>query len=355
MLNDLADRLGSPIHALFFAQTHFYWVYLASMVLAGFALCYLRAPEGRGRLGVALRALFPARVFLHPSTLLDCRFVIVNHVIYAVGLGFLTLSIPAVTGAVCDGLTFLFGSQGMGARAGIYVNVLFTVVTFLVADAALFVQHWLHHRIPFLWEFHKVHHSAEVLTPLTAERLHPVNDLVGSLVVALFVGVGNGIFLYLYPGSIAEVTLAGVNVLYFIAFTFGMHHLQHSHVWLIFPRGMREWLFSPALHLIHHSKRPEHRHKNFGVTFAIWDRLAGTLYTPEERERETLTLGLGDSDQRQLQTVWQLYATPFHDVFRRYIGMRRRPANSIREAEIAGPYFAGASSSALARAKTLGG
>ena len=307
-------------------MAHFYWLYLVATVLAGFLLCYWRAPAGCGRLGATLQALFPARVFLHPSALLDYRFVIVNHVLYALGLGFLTLSVSAVTDTVGAGLNLVFGPGDANAQAGACADVLFSLATFLVADAALFLQHWLHHRIPFLWEFHKVHHSAEVLTPLTAERLHPVNDLLGSVVVATFVGVNNGIFLHLYPGSVAEVAVLGVNIFYFLAYTFGVHHLQHSHVWLVFPRGLREWLFSPALHLIHHSKKPAHRDKNFAVTFTFWDRLAGTLYMPEEHEQETLELGLDEADQQALQTLWQLYMTPFHAIFARHIGAGQRHA-----------------------------
>jgi hypothetical protein len=49
-----------------------------------------------------------------------------------------------------------------------------------------------------------------VLTPLTADRVHPVNDFIRSLFVASFVGTSNGIFPYVYPGSIAEITVIGV-------------------------------------------------------------------------------------------------------------------------------------------------
>ena len=45
-------------------------------------------------------------------------------------------------------------------------------------DAALWFTHWLFHVVPELWEFHKVHHSAEVMTPITAARMHPVEEIV---------------------------------------------------------------------------------------------------------------------------------------------------------------------------------
>ena len=329
MLNDIAERLGWPIHALFYPQAHFYWLYLLSTAVAALFLCYLRAEPTAERFRAAFRAAFPSRVFLHPSALLDYRFIIVNHVLYALGVSFLTMSVSVATDHVQAGLIILFGPHQHDAAPGAFAGILFSLAALLAADAGLFVEHWLHHRIPLLWEFHKVHHSAEVLTPLTAERMHPVNDLLRSLVVACFVGASNGVFLYLYPGGVAEVTVAGINIFYFLAYTIGVYHLQHSHVWLVFPKGIREWLFSPALHQIHHSRLPAHRDKNFAVTFTIWDRLAGTLHIPDENERGKFELGLDEADQQSLRTLWQLYMTPFHAAY-----IRLSEAAGGRRAEV---------------------
>ncbi len=178
-----------------------------------------------------------------------------------------------------------------------------------------------------LWEFHKIHHSAEVLTPITALRVHPVGEIFSTQIIALCVGVVNGGFLYVYQGPVAQLTLAGVNALDFLYYTIGAYHLAHSHVWLMFPRILREIFYSPALHLIHHSVDPKHRDKNFAFTFTIWDRLAGTLYMPDESEKHTLVLGVGDGEERDFQTVWQLYATPFRNLLGR-MGGRRAAENA---------------------------
>ena len=44
------------------------------------------------------------------------------------------------------------------------------------------------HKIPALWEFHKVHHSAEVMTPLTELRQHPVEIIVVVNLIGLATG-----------------------------------------------------------------------------------------------------------------------------------------------------------------------
>jgi sterol desaturase/sphingolipid hydroxylase (fatty acid hydroxylase superfamily) len=157
-----------------------------------------------------------------------------------------------------------------------------------------------------------------VLTPITALRVHPVGEILSTQVIALCVGAINGAFLYVYQGPTAQVTIAGVNALDFLYYTIGAYHLAHSHVWLMFPRGLREVFLSPALHLIHHSVAMKHRDKNFAFTFTFWDRLFGTLYVPHDGEKDALVLGLGDGEERDFQSVWQLYATPFRNLVKRH-------------------------------------
>jgi sterol desaturase/sphingolipid hydroxylase (fatty acid hydroxylase superfamily) len=70
---------------------------------------------------------------------------------------------------------------------------------------------------------------------------------------------------------------------------------------------------SPIQHQVHHSIDPRHRNKNFGVKFAVWDVLFGTLYVP--REPETLQVGLPDADPQEFSTVRKLFFLPFAKAF----------------------------------------
>jgi sterol desaturase/sphingolipid hydroxylase (fatty acid hydroxylase superfamily) len=81
---------------------------------------------------------------------------------------------------------------------------------------------------------------------------------------------------------------------------------------------------SPIQHQVHHSIDPRHRNKNFGVKFAVWDALFGTLYVP--RQTETLRVGLPDADPREFSTVRQLYFLPFAKAIRRLSLAVVRPA-----------------------------
>ncbi|MGH6918387.1 MAG: sterol desaturase family protein [Geminicoccaceae bacterium] len=330
MLNDIVVDLVEPAIYLVLPQHRFFWLYLGSAVGIALVVCYLRqsAGEGRSVLG-AIRAVFPRRIFRHPSALLDYRYVLVNHLLHAVVLGALIANTAVMTGGCLAFLRFALGEESLNATPGPVASVVFTICMLLAVDGGLFLAHWLQHKIPTLWEFHKVHHSAEVLTPITVLRMHPVDIVLNALTQASLLGIANAVFLYLYRDPVAEVTVIGANALSFL-FYLGGYHLRHSHVWILFPRGIRDHISSPALHHIHHSKNPEHFDKNFARIFTFWDRLAGTLYIPEGKEE--LEFGLEEKDQKQLRTVWQLYMTPFRNVLAR---LRRRSWRPYRRSSSA--------------------
>ena len=56
-----------------------------------------------------------------------------------------------------------------------------TIRLLLLLDIGHYISHYIQHKVPFFWEFHKVHHAAEVLTPVTAFRAHPVESILDSL------------------------------------------------------------------------------------------------------------------------------------------------------------------------------
>ena len=109
------------------------------------------------------------------------------------------------------------------------------------------------------------------------------------------------------PRDLEVSTICGIGLFTF-AFALCGHHLQHSHVWLSFGPVLNRIYISPAQHQIHHSSDPRHRDKNFGVKFAVWDTLFGTLYVP--KDHETLQVGLPDADPQDFETVTQLYFLP---------------------------------------------
>lgn len=317
MLADIIAKVV-PIGGLRSPGSSFFWLYLAAAAIFALAVCAHRA-RGPGALQRAAREVFDPRVFFHRSAVVDYKLVYINSLMSVAGLGLGIASVEAIAQWGAGGLTRVFGPSP-ALPASLLAGVAITLSMALAFDFANFYFHWLQHRIPFLWELHKVHHSAEVLTPLTALRVHPLAAILGSQFIAICLGVPGAVFAYLYDGPAAEVTILGVNAVIFFWHTLLANHLAHTQVWVMFPRGIREIFYSPALHLIHHSADPRHAGKNLGFCFAFWDRLAGTLYQPQDGERQDLVLGIDPESMSELQTTWQLYWTPIRNIL-----VRRKP------------------------------
>lgn len=195
----------------------------------------------------------------------------------------------------------------------IIAPILLALALFLVDDFIRFAVHYTEHRIPFLWQFHKVHHSATVLNFMTAERHHPVSIIFTSLSMLVGIVTVNGLFLALFGDHLTMTTILGGNIFWVVANLLGSA-FRHSPVWISFGPTVERWLISPAQHQIHHSEDERHWDKNMGGTLAIWDRMFGTLYITS-KERERITYGIGEETENHASLAG-LYIRPFIDALR---------------------------------------
>ena len=298
--------------------SRFHWVSLLSAVgLAYLVWRWQRRDDPRLARKGFLAFLFPRSVWLHRSAMLDFRFVLVDKLLLGLllGLGALVLA-PGPTDAVVDEVVKEVGED---IEASLGLIVAYTIALLVVEDFARYWAHRLMHMSPFLWQFHKVHHSPEVLVPFSQMRNHPVNGLVNLVRSGLAIGLVTGVFLLIFPGQLNAITILGVNAGRFVFDAMGSH-LRHSHVWLSWGPRISRILISPAQHQIHHSRLPRHFDRNFGSQFALWDWMFGTLYVPERRER--VAFGIGRRDTERLRSVKALYLQPLRDA-RRMLQRRR--------------------------------
>jgi sterol desaturase/sphingolipid hydroxylase (fatty acid hydroxylase superfamily) len=125
-----------------------------------------------------------------------------------------------------------------------------------------FAQYWIHrweHASPWLWQFHKVHHSQRELTVLTHFRF-PILDRLVSTLLLLPLGFISG-------SATLPVLLLTLKLF--------RSALEHSGLpWTYGPLG--RIVVSPSFHAVHHSRAPEHMDRNFSGVFAFWDHLFGT-------------------------------------------------------------------------------
>lgn len=146
---------------------------------------------------------------------------------------------------------------------------------FVAGDFLGYWQHRLFHG-RMLWRFHAIHHSSTELDWLSSVRLHPVNDALSRLVVAVpLVAAGfntGAVALYAPFATLYAITL----------------HANLS--WDYGP--VRYAIASPAFHRWHHTSAEEGLDRNFSGGLPLWDLLFGTFYMP--RGRQPVSFGIPD-------------------------------------------------------------
>jgi len=291
-----------------------FYAYLASaFVLAIVSYIYFSTREEDARpegiSGGMIRYLFDPRVWLHKSAQQDYVFFFFNGLIYYGVLAQLLVSGHIFFGVFALGLESVFGAQETAVFApSTSTAVAFTLAVALVIDLAVWVTHYLQHKVIVLWQFHKVHHSAEVLTPATVYRMHPVDLLFTGLVSVVLTAFAFALFSYLTAATPQSVTVMNVNIIIFAFYLLG-YNLRHSHIWLSYPAWLSYIFISPAQHQTHHSIDEKHYDKNFGLIFAFWDWLFGTLYVPKGYEK--LEFGINREEPNPFRTITEIYLKPF--------------------------------------------
>ena len=261
----------------------------ALCIAVGFVVVRRRRRNRRIRVRTIAGALFPKRLFC-ASTSTDISYLFYNLFVHGLIFGWAMLSYEYLTNGIVAGLVAVFGPVTPSALPpAVVTQSVITVALFLSYEIGYWLHHWICHRVPFMWEFHRVHHSAEVLTPLTNFRVHPVDTTVFANVLAITAAIANGVTHYAFGDTSHQYALSGTNII-LIVFMHVYIHLQHTELWIPF-RGVFGRIFvSPAHHQVHHSDNPAHFNRNLGSCLAIWDWMFGTLYVPE-KQREKLHFG----------------------------------------------------------------
>jgi sterol desaturase/sphingolipid hydroxylase (fatty acid hydroxylase superfamily) len=148
------------------------------------------------------------------------------------------------------------------------------LLLFVVADFIQWnVHRWLHHS-PWLWEFHKVHHSVEEMGFAAHLRYHWMETIVYKSVQYI-------------PLSMIGFGLDDFFILHLVTILIG--HLNHANVKITYG-PLKYVLNNPVMHLWHHAKNiPAGSHGvNYGISLSLWDYLFGTAYIPNQNANEQL-------------------------------------------------------------------
>jgi sterol desaturase/sphingolipid hydroxylase (fatty acid hydroxylase superfamily) len=164
------------------------------------------------------------------------------------------------------------------------------LVTFVIFDLAIYLQHVMFHAVPVLWRVHRMHHADLDFDVTTGSRFHPIEILLSLGFKLAMVGV-------LGPPAVA--------VLIFEVVLNATSMFNHSNFRI--PENIDAWLrlllVTPDMHRVHHSIAVNETNSNFGFNLPWWDRLLGTYLAQPEAGHERMTIGIDlfrDSKQLRL-------------------------------------------------------
>ena len=261
--------------------------WLATSALIGFgAFYYYEVKNGKRSWDDYFSYLLPKKIYFHPSAIIDYKLILANTII-ELGKRFVgVFSVGFLTQFTYDSLKYLHTPTWGRWEANGTTILIVGLFGLLVHDFSTFIGHYFGHKNKFLWRLHSLHHSAEVMTPLTNTRNHPLWGLYSSTL--------KNIILALSSGRWAYGTFHGINVKHFLELNFAIMifnaaagNLRHTHVWLSYGKYLSHILVSPAMHQIHHSLDMKHRNKNMGLIFSFWDKMFGT-FQPELKEEKVI-------------------------------------------------------------------
>jgi len=298
-LASLAGYVGDP-------NQRIYWLYLLSALIMGVGVLLLKK--------ISLRQIMSPNIWWHKSARHDYAIFIINRLLKNFGIIPVLLVMAPIAISFSSWLEQQFGTAAFSALPSGFIIVSFTLLLFIIDDFTRFLLHYALHKIPLLWEFHKVHHSATVLTPMTIYRSHPIESLLYGARMVLSQGIAVGISYYLFGPTLSMLDILGANAFVF-AFNIMGSNLRHSHIWLSWGTAFEKWFISPAQHQIHHSDKRIHIDCNFGSALAIWDRMCfSIIYANSVNHPNEINFGLGKSHHAH-NSLLAIYWHPFYLAF----------------------------------------
>jgi sterol desaturase/sphingolipid hydroxylase (fatty acid hydroxylase superfamily) len=193
-----------------------------------------------------------------------------------VNTALLRLILPA--GAV--GFALLCAERGWGFFNAVRTpSWLAIVLSIVLLDLVIYLQHVMFHAVPILWRVHRMHHSDLDFDVTTGIRFHPV-EIVISMGIKL--------------GAVALFGTPAAGVLAFEVLLNATSMFNHSNIDI--PTGrdaiLRMFAVTPDMHRVHHSIVVRETNSNFGFNLPWWDRLLGTYRAQPEAGHDAMTIGI---------------------------------------------------------------
>lgn len=173
----------------------------------------------------------------------------------------------------------------------IWIEIILTVI---ILDFIIWGQHLLSHKIPFVWRFHRMHHTDRDLDVTTAVRFHPF-----EIIFSMFIKIT----------SIYILGASAIAVIIFEIMLNGMAMFNHANLRIPFriENILRKFIVTPNLHRIHHSIYIDEHNKNFGFSLSIWDKIFKCYLDQPRDGHKDMKLGLKWQNDKPTKLGWSLW------------------------------------------------
>ncbi|WP_165938499.1 sterol desaturase family protein [Parafrankia sp. BMG5.11] len=188
------------------------------------------------------------------------------------------------------------------AIGGMLAVMAMAIVPIVVHDVAFYWAHRIEHRVPFLWEFHKLHHSDELMNCSTWARDH----FLQAIWVTVFPALALGLVFDISAFQAGQAALLSGLLLSFLSMFY------HSAIRIELP-WLDRVVVTPQVYSLHHSCDPQHFNSNFADAFPLLDILFGTYRKPQGGQFPGT--GLGD-DYPAPRSLWSAQVLPALGGFR---------------------------------------
>ncbi|MGF1909701.1 sterol desaturase family protein [Vibrio kasasachensis] len=177
-------------------------------------------------------------------------------------------------------------------------SMLEIVIAVLLLDFAIYVQHVVFHRVPWLWRLHRMHHADQDIDVTTGARFHPIEIILSMWIkMAVVISLGISPFAVL----IFEIILNAS----------AMFNHSNAKLPLKLDAVLRRTIVTPDMHRVHHSVVTEETHSNFGFFLSIWDRGFGTYHAQPKLGHDKVQIGIAQFRTPREQWLDKMLSQPF--------------------------------------------
>lgn len=172
------------------------------------------------------------------------------------------------------------------------------ILTLLILDFAIYLQHLVFHRIRWLWSIHRVHHSDIGFDCTTAVRFHFIEIILSTFYkMLLVILIGAPVFAVV----LFEILLNG----------FALFNHSNIHFPPKLDNWLRNFIITPNMHRIHHSARWNETNSNYGFSVPWWDKLCKTYKHEPALGQQSMQIGLPDQNNEKPVHLLNLLLMPF--------------------------------------------